>query len=93
MEEAFEGLFKAVLRLVGLLVRALLWLIWEMFFEVIAWYVGWPICRLLSFGRYPKEGINEHEQTTTFTQFVVSIVGLLFLIGIAVLIASYAGEI
>ncbi|UTW04941.1 hypothetical protein KDX31_08065 [Amphritea atlantica] len=93
MEEVVEGFFKVFLRLIGVVIRALLWLIWEMFFEVIAWYVGWPICRILSLGHHPEESINEHEQASSFQQFMVSVVGLLFLIGSATLIAWYAGEI
>ncbi len=92
MEELAEGALKGALRLVGVLVRALIWLVWEFCFEGIAWYVGWPICRALSLGRLPQEAMTEHEQASNLTNCTVSLVGLVGLIGLAVLIAKLAGS-
>ena len=80
MEEVLEGAFKAILRLASLVVRALVWLIWEFCFEILAWYVGWPVVRVLTLGHYPKEKISAHEQASNLTIFVVGISGFVFLI-------------
>lgn len=93
MEEIAEGALKGLLRLASLVVRSLIWLIWELCFETIAWYVGWPICRLVSFGNFPRESINDHEQASTLINFVVSVVGLLWLFGAAVLLARLVGPV
>jgi len=92
LDELAEGALKGLLRLVGVVVRALIWLIWELCFEVIAWYIGWPICRALSFGRTPQESITEHEQASNLTSFTVSVVGLVSLVGLAILIAKLVGS-
>lgn len=91
MEELADGSLRGVFRLLSLIVRSLIWLIWDMFFEVIAWYVGWPICRVLSFGRYPKEAIGECEDAGMFTNILVSVVGLAFLVALAVGLAQLTG--
>ena len=92
MEELAEGLLKATLRALGLLTRFLIWLIMELFFEVTAWYVGWPICRALSLGRLPRESIGEHELAAPLTRFTVSVVGILTLLGIVILLAKLTGS-
>jgi len=92
MEELAEGLLKATLRALGLLIRFLIWLIVELFFEVTAWYVGWPICRALSLGSWPRESIGEHELAAPLTRFTVSVVGILALLGIVILLAKLTGS-
>ncbi|WP_020408004.1 hypothetical protein [Hahella ganghwensis] len=91
MEDLAEGLLKGLLRLVGVVVRTLIWLIWELCLEVITWYVGWPVCRALSFNQYPKVSINDHDQASNFTVGVVSIAGLVTLFGTAIVIAKLVG--
>ncbi|MFP8966004.1 hypothetical protein ACKC9G_05445 [Pokkaliibacter sp. CJK22405] len=44
--EALEGLLGGVGRAVG-------WIIFEFFFWTVCYWVGWPICRILTWGRYP----------------------------------------
>ena len=85
MDDIVESIFKSVLRLFGYVARLLVWLILEGF-EEIAWYIGWPICRLLTFGRFPKEFINQHKQATNLTNFLVSVVGFVSLVLIGVML-------
>lgn len=88
MEELAEGLFKVAIRALGIIIRALVWMIWELCFEVVGWYAGWLVCRVASFGRLPRESITEYEQASRFTGGVVCIVGLLSLVGIGAVIAQ-----
>lgn len=92
MEELAEGALKSILRLIGLLVRTLLWLIWELCLETIAWYAGWLVCRLVSFGRLPGVGITQHEQASQWTHGGVCLVGMLSLVGLGILIAQLVGS-
>ena len=91
MDELTDGVVKTLLRLVGVLVRALVWLIWDFIFEIISWYVGWVLCRVISVGRLPQESINEHERASTLTHLIVSMVGFAFLIGLSLVIAQLVG--
>lgn len=91
MEELAESALKGILRLMGTGVRILVWLIWDLWFEIIAWYVGWPICRIISFGSAPREAIHQHEQAPGLTAFTVSLVGILALIAAATFIAKLTG--
>lgn len=86
MEELAEGLFKVALRALGIIIRALVWMTWELCFEVVGWYAGWAVCRMASLGRLPREGITEYEKASRFTRGVVSLLGLLSLIGLGAVI-------
>tara|TARA_R110002049_G_C8743173_1_gene527124 strand:+ start:61 stop:342 length:282 start_codon:yes stop_codon:yes gene_type:complete len=92
LEELAEGIVKSILRLIGVVIRSLIWLIWELCFEIIGWYVGWPICRAISFGYYPKESINDQEQVNHLSGFIVSLVGIVALLLTATLIAKLVGS-
>ena len=92
MEELAEGIIKTIIRLFGVVVRSLIWLIWELCFWEIGWYIGWPICRLASFGYYPKEPINDQNYVNTLNGFIVSLIGLIALISVAATIAILVGS-
>ena len=34
--------------------RVVSWVIWEFFFCTFCYYLGWPVCKLLTLGRYPR---------------------------------------
>ncbi|MEH6445042.1 MAG: hypothetical protein V7784_14190 [Oceanospirillaceae bacterium] len=91
MEELTEGAFKGILKVMSLAIRLLIWLIWECCFEVIGWYVGWPICRVLSFGHLPENSISEDNRASTLTNLLVSLVGVVALIGIASILVVLVG--
>ncbi len=91
MEELAEGAFKGVLKVFSLVVRSLIWLIWEFCFETIGWYIGWPVFRTLSFGHYPENSINDQDQASLLTNLLVSLVGVIVLIGIATMLAILVG--
>lgn len=91
MEELADGALKGLLRLVGIVVRVLIWLIWEFCFETVAWYVGWPVCRAISLGKLPQESITDHERAPSLTNFIVSMVGLVSLFGTAIVVTQLAG--
>lgn len=52
------------------------WLVWEVF-----WWIGWPICRVLSFGRLPQDGWREADRDLDLESAVVLLVGALVLLG------------
>lgn len=89
MEELIEILLKGFIHTMGLLVRFLLFLAWDLLIEIVAWYVGWPICRLFTFGRYPEDKINAFDEASTQSQIIVCIVGFSFLLGLSAAIIHY----
>jgi hypothetical protein len=78
-----------VVRPVLLLARFLLWLIWDWFFDTIAWWVGWPVCRTLSLGHFPATGFNSYEESDFGEAIMVCATGILFLLGVIWLLADY----
>jgi len=92
LDELAESALKGILRLIGLIIRVLIWLTYEFLFEKIAWYIGWPICRLITFNTLPREGITESERASGTTQFMVSMTGLVSLVASGVLIAQLTGS-
>ncbi|SFW62834.1 hypothetical protein SAMN03159511_0420 [Pseudomonas sp. NFACC19-2] len=93
MDELAEGALKGILRFLGLIIRALIWLTYEFLFEKVAWYIGWPICRLITFNSLPREGITESERASGTTQLMVSMTGLLSLVASGALIAQLTGSV
>jgi hypothetical protein len=91
LEELAEGVIKSVLRIIGIVVRCLIWLALELFFEGVLWYIGWLVCRVISFGQYPSEKINNHDQASGFTQIFVPLIGLAALLAVAIVIAKLTG--
>jgi hypothetical protein len=93
LEELAEGFIKTILRLIGAVIRGLIWVIWELCFWELGWYIGWPIWRAISFGYYPKEKITDQNYVNTFSGFIVSLTGIVALISLAAVIAKLVGSV
>ena len=87
MEELIEGAFKGLLRLASLIIRALVWLVWELWIHIIGWYIGWPVLRVLTFNNFPTESINDHDQASGLTDFTVCLTGFVILVLLGTLLA------
>ena len=37
----------------GGFLRFIWWMIWEMFFGTLCYFIGWPVCKVVTLGRYP----------------------------------------
>lgn len=74
-----------------LVARFLLWLAWDFLFLTIAWSIGWPIWRLLSFGRFPHVGLREYEESGTGEAFLVCGAGFSVLVAVVWLLSSHYG--
>ena len=67
---------EALLRPALWVLRGAWWLIWELLFELVAWWVGWPLCRLLSLGRFPSAGWAHPDDDARWENLAVSLVGV-----------------
>jgi hypothetical protein len=56
--------------------RALLWLGWELMFSTIGWSVGWCVIRVISLGRLPSVSIRDEEHYDLLPRILVELVGL-----------------
>ena len=81
-------LLEFVLTAVFWIVRALLWLAWELWFTIIGWGIGWCVCRAFSLGRFPVVGIGEEDKCDLLTRLSVEILGLIAFGGLAWLLAE-----
>ena len=92
MEEIGAGIFGWLLKLLGLVARSMVWLVvaaWEYLIVNLAWYFGWPICRGLSIGQFPKTEIGNGENASMTEAILVCLVGLAVPFTIAVLLAPW----
>ncbi len=62
-----------------LVLRVLLWLAWDFVVWTIAWSFGWPIWRLLTWGRFPHAGFRDHEASGWIEAVLVCGTGLVVL--------------
>ncbi len=83
-----EDLLEFMIRPVYWLARVLLWFTWEFAVQTVGWHVGWVVCRLLTLGRWPEEGIGCQETVGVGRLLFVVCVGILFLLGIVWFLGS-----
>lgn len=92
MEELAEGTFNNLLRFIGLIIRVLVWLIWNFGYHQICWYVGWPLCRLATLGQFPRTPFIRPERASTLAECIVPAVGFVSLIALGALCAQLTGS-
>jgi|TARA_Y100000296_G_scaffold7231_1_gene8659 hypothetical protein len=90
MEELVtEGIIKAGLRIILIILRVIYFIGWELFVEYVGWAVGWCICRVITIGHYPKYKINSYEDAPLSTVLVVNGIGIFFVAGSIAILAEY----
>jgi len=77
-----DTLARPVLRGALWVARFLWWLAWDLCVETVGWSIGWPICRVLTFGRFPKASFGRMEDASVPAWAGVEAVGLATLAGI-----------
>ena len=78
MEDLFDGSIRFIARVLLGIVRFISWLTWEIFCERILWYVGWPVARIFTLGKFPKQTIHDVDSSSTFNHFIVAAIGLAY---------------
>ena len=73
MEDVFSEIGKGFLRAIGYILA-------EIFYGTICYWVGWPICKLLTFGRYPKPKQFVYLEADSSSGFWCSAVGFMTII-------------
>jgi len=76
MDELIEEIGKGFLRGVG-------YLLVEILYGTICYWVGWPICRVLTLGRYPRDREQPLPEKWNAESFLCSSVGFIVLIVVA----------
>ncbi len=93
MDDLISGLLKLLWKA---LVNLFLWVIWEVIFQLIGWYVGWPVCRVLTLGSLPRQSINQRKRLRShggdLSDSTVCLVGLVASCGAAILIIYMVGS-
>lgn len=92
MEDIGAGLFGWLMRLLGLAARSMVWLIvvaWEYLVVNLAWYFGWPICRVLSIGKFPRTDIGNGDSASLVEAILVCVAGIVVPFTAAVLLAPW----
>lgn len=63
-------------------VRFVWWLVWDWFCYEVLWFIGWPLCRLITFGQLPHTAWRDEEEAASLIEMLlVRLVGLLALGG------------
>lgn len=79
MDDLLSLLLKPVLIVFLWLFRLVFFVVVEVVHEYITWAVGWCFLRLLSFGKYPKQGIWSDQRASVATSVLVSLTGALLI--------------
>lgn len=89
MEELADGLFRPILKLILGFLRVLQFLAWDLLFSYIGWSIGWCFYRIISFGKYPNEGIGDLDSCHWGKALFVEFTGLAIL-GVSIVLISGA---
>ncbi len=73
MDELFESLLKGIARAIG-------WFVADFLFNFIFYYIGWPVCKVLSLGKYPKPVTYDYLHTENRQGLFCSFIGFLIVI-------------
>ncbi|TRX56831.1 hypothetical protein [Thalassomonas sp. M1454] len=83
MEDVFEGIGKGIGRAIG-------YILVDVLFNTVCYYIGWPICKLLTFGKYPQpvnydylHTLNRQGLWCSFVGFVVVILPVMFVLDVS----------
>lgn len=68
MEGIIEEITKGILRVIG-------YIFIEFLFNFVFYYIGWPICKILTFGKYPKSVDYDYLHTERRDGYMCSFVG------------------
>ena len=82
MEDIVAEIGKGFLRGLG-------YLLIEVIFNFVFYYIGWPACKILSLGAYPKKLSRDQLYTETRQGVLCSFVGFLV---VAILILFLCGQ-
>lgn len=88
MSEIFDPISRPVVA-AG---RFILWLVWEVVVLWVPWYVGWPVWRVLTLGRFPETAAGDQEEASTLETVLVWGLGFLIMCGVAWLLARPFGS-
>ena len=71
MDEIGSGFFR------------LIWgVVFEIFFLTVCYWIGWPVCKIITLGRYPATGSRAfYEHSSNEEGWLCSLVGLVTLFG------------
>lgn len=84
-------IFDPFARPVAMAARFVLWLAWEVLVLMVPWYVGWPIWRVVSLGRYPETAIGDQEEAGTLETVLVWGTGLVVIGALAWAVSGATG--
>lgn len=56
--------------------RALGYLLFEVFFKTICFGIGWPVCKIVTFGKYPIHQRKNYWADHSTSNIMCSLVGL-----------------
>lgn len=75
MDDLISEIFKGFFRVIGYILA-------EIFFGTVCYWVGWPICKLVTLGKYPssQQVVYLGGSNSNIQGFWCSSVGLVFLI-------------
>ena len=70
----------------GSVVRVMWWILSELFFGTVCYFIGWPVCKLLTLGRYPSSSDTIFVEYSRYQEgWPCAIVGLVTLLGLVTL--------
>jgi hypothetical protein len=71
--------------------RGIGYLLADIFYGTICYWIGWPICKVFSGGKYPKKAQYAYWSESSKSGGWCSAIGLLILVAISIYFVSFRG--
>jgi hypothetical protein len=81
-------LFRPLATVAQFLWRVVLWLAWDFALHMVAWSVGWCVCRALTFGQLPYAKIGDLEDASWSITVFIELLGVTTIFAVAYLLMS-----
>ncbi len=81
MEDILEEIGKGFFRAIG-------WILAEILFGTICYWVGWPVCRGFTLGTYPRSRNQVLPDSWDLESFICSSVGFILLLALGLYLAG-----
>jgi len=81
MEEIVESIFKG-------LGRAISYIVVQIIFEFLFYYIGWPFMKIITLGKYPKGKKSYGWHIESREGVLTSLLGLIVVVGVTIFVVT-----
>ena len=76
IDDVGDGLARFLLNFVLVIFRLVKFVAWDLCFDRVGWYFGWPFLRIVTLGHFPQVSISEGDKVSLRCAIFVDLTGI-----------------